>query len=340
MPHEKGDQSSPQIKTEAPQNTMPREFYTAKELLDMNVQSIPFLWDSIFPQKGIGFITGPSDTNKSTFLRQLAYAIIQKKNEFLGRRLTVRHGRVIIVSIEDNEIAIAAILRKQNAFEISDEQLLNLGFQFKRIKNLDHLAAIIRSNPIDMLGLDTWTDNFHGDLNSAVAVREFINGYKELADDNGFLVLGIHHSKKGSDTQTPNKSQMLGSQSIEGHSRAVIDIRRESDLRRRLTIVKGNYTPDEVKKSPMLLELNPENMTLSVTDPSSGFGFEKFRGEYNIEKEDYMAIITEMYEQGNSQDETVKYLEEKYPDRRTPSKGTVNKWLQEWKQKKEQADKQ
>lgn len=46
--------------------------YTLKELVDLNIQSVPFLWDGILPQSGVGFITGPSDSNKSTFIKQLA----------------------------------------------------------------------------------------------------------------------------------------------------------------------------------------------------------------------------------------------------------------------------
>jgi RecA-family ATPase len=341
MLQEKEDNTSPKIENEATKNVMPQGFYTAKQLKDLRINKIPFLWEDIFPQQGVGFITGPSDTNKSTFLRQMADAIVQKKNEFLGRRLNVRHGRALIVSMEDNNIAISAILNKQPETQTSDVHLNQLFFYFNRFRKLDVLERMIIENPIDLLGLDTWTDNFHGDLNSSVAVRENINELNELANKYGFLVIGIHHVKKGSDNQSPHKGQMLGSTGIENHTRCVIDIRREGgESKRKLTIVKGNYTSDEIKKRPIYLELDPETMTLSVSEPNSNYGFEKFKGDYNKEKEVYMATIIEMYEKGHSQDETVKHLEEGYPDRKTPSKGTVNKWLQEWKQKNEQSDKQ
>lgn len=306
------------------------DFMTLKQLVDLNITSIPFLWDGIFPQTGIGFITGPSDSNKSTFMRQLAYAIVHNKNTFLGRSLNVRYGQVLLVSTEDGATSLGAMVRKQGAAEFDESIQQQLGFYFKPLKSPKELDKILSDTKVDLIGFDTWTDNFSGDLNSTVAVRENLAGFKAIAEKYGCFILGIHHTKKGVDTKRPDKGQMLGSQGLEAYSRIVLYIRRDEGTRRVLSIVKGNYTPDELKDKPIVVDLNVDNMHLTLSeDQPSGYGYS---GGRSYDKEMYMPIILSLQKQGYSQDKIVQELEKKFKGQRTPSKGLINSWLKEPRQ--------
>jgi hypothetical protein len=303
---------------------------TLKQLIDMNITSIPFLWETYLPQQGIGILTGPSDSSKSTFIRLLGYAIAQGQTSFLGKALHLRRGKVLIVATEDGKIPTAAIIRKQNAQDLPEEAQNNIYFHFKPIRNLEELDRTLEALPVDIVILDTWTDSFTDDLNSSIKVRGNLSGFVELADKHECFILGIHHNRKGGEGQSPNKNNVLGSMAIEAYSRVVIDLRPGRENKRLLTIVKGNYVPDSLKNKPVVLDLDVENMRLSLSSEQSGYGFEKSRIN-ETDKEKFFPIVKSLVEgkEEYTQDDIKSYLQDTFPDERTPSKGTINKWVKE-----------
>ena len=90
----------------------PKEI-TAYDLLKRDVKEIPFLVKPLLPKTGIVALAGTSDVGKSTLLRQLAIAIATGQETFLGFEIKTTHQSVIYVSTEDDENAIATLLRKQ-----------------------------------------------------------------------------------------------------------------------------------------------------------------------------------------------------------------------------------
>lgn len=310
------------------QNTL--TIYTLKELVEMKVLSIPYLWQDILPKSEVCILTGPSDSNKSTITRQFGYAIINKDETFLGRRLHVNKGRVLIIATEDGQYTTAAIVRKQNAHNLTQAVQQNLLFHFKPIKDIRELDNILQANPVDLVILDTWTDNFYGDLNSAVSVRANLGAYSQLADKHKCCILCIHHVNKKSEGKDASKQSLVGSQGIESFARVVLDLRRNKVNKRELKIVKGNYIPDELKNKPIILDLNVQNMMLSLSDEQGGYGFEQSRISETSKGKFYEAV-TELVtgKDEYTQDEIVKYLEDTFPDEKTPSKGTVNGWIRE-----------
>ena len=89
---------------------------TAEYLLLQNVTEIPTLWGAYMQKVGLGCICGASDTGKSAFLRQLAMCVAADRDEFLGIPLHPIHRSVIYVSTEDDALATAYLLYKQNHY--------------------------------------------------------------------------------------------------------------------------------------------------------------------------------------------------------------------------------
>jgi hypothetical protein len=315
-----------ETKTNGQKEGQERYVFTLKDLKDLNVQSINWLVDGIIPAQGIGMLTGPSDSNKSTLLRQLAYEVVCKSELFLGRKLNSKKGRALIISTEDNAHSTAAIVFKQSFGGVPDDIQDCLTFCFKAPSDPKQIESLIHPEGVDLIILDTWTDTFFGDLNQTVIVRRNLQGYKTIADKYECAIVGIHHAGKGSDEKSPHKGQMLGSQGIEAYSRVVMDLRREeSGLNRRLTIVKGNYSSDEVKRQPIMLKLNAETMLLELSDiQPAGYGFSNV-----IDWDLYRDRILKLREGSFSLKDIALTLASEHPDKKTPGKTAIFDWLKQ-----------
>jgi hypothetical protein len=304
------------------------KIFTLRQLLERKVAKTPFLVEGMLQQQGIGFLQGPSDSNKSTLARQLAFGVINGADTFLGRKLNYRTRKVVFVSTEDDDDSTAGDVQTQMAGKLSDGADNNLLFIFHPLSGPKQLAAILGNVPVDLIVFDTWIDMFNGNPNDAVQVRQNLLGYKALAEKYGCFIWCIHHLRKGSEGQNPSKEQMLGSMAMEAFSRSVIDLRREGD-HRRLSIVKGNRIDDQLKKQPIMLRYNPDTGFLEESDlPPKDFGLQNSR-EYGDEKEFYLPHIIELRKEGLSFDKITITLEEMFPDKETPSKGTIHKWFKE-----------
>ena len=75
---------------------------TGKDLFENDITEVPMLWGHLLQKYGIAVLSGSSDTGKSTLLRQLAIAIVTKKDTFLDFPLNAEHYRVIYISTEDD----------------------------------------------------------------------------------------------------------------------------------------------------------------------------------------------------------------------------------------------
>jgi RecA-family ATPase len=79
------------------------------------------LVDGLIPQTGLSCLTGRSDCNKSTLLRQLLFEIASGLETFLGFRMHSKYKRVVYISTEDDFKSIAALIRKHYPNGIPDE---------------------------------------------------------------------------------------------------------------------------------------------------------------------------------------------------------------------------
>jgi RecA-family ATPase len=229
---------------------------SGEDLLKMSTDDLPFLWGRIFPEVGVGAVAGSSDTGKSAFLRQFAMAVVSGESEFLEMPLNAKHKGVLYVSTEDDEMATAVLMKKQNVKQLEAASYKGLRFVFNSDNLLDTLEKQLKSAPVDCLIIDAFTDVYGMELNSSNQVRTFINSIYNLTKQHKCFLLFLHHTGKKTESLAPHKDNLLGSQGFEAKMRVVLEIRKDvfDSTLRHLCILKGNYIPSDEKEKSHVLE--------------------------------------------------------------------------------------
>jgi RecA-family ATPase len=242
----------------------PSDFITAESLMNMKLDQLPYLVEGLIPQTGLFCLAGSSDTGKSALLRQLVFSICSGQGKFLGFKLNTRYGNAIYVSTEDDSMAIAYLLNKFNSV-YPPESLRTLHFLFNTEKYLQKIVKLLEKEQVDLIIFDAFGDLFDGQLNASNEVRQFLDKFKNLSEYFGCAIGFLHHMGKRTEERQPSKSNLLGSQGIEGKMRLVLELRRDlnSNNIRHLCIVKGNYIPDDQKGSSYVLHF--QNMSFKNT---------------------------------------------------------------------------
>lgn len=267
-------------------NFMSNIFFNAKQLLEKELTEVPSLVEPILPKVGLAAVAGSSDTGKSSFLRHLALSIILGKNKFLGFKINAEHKKVLYVATEDDEDATAVLLNKAFDKKLVYENYEGLNFLFETENLLHVIDESLQNEPVDCVIIDAYSDVFPGSVNEVNQVRNFLNGYKELAQKHKCLIVFLHHTGKRTDYSPPSKDHALGSQGFEGKMRVLFEIRRDWSTTnyRHLCIVKGNYLPDEYKNQSFVLEFGDD---LLFTNTNKRTDFEKLaKPKYNTEQND------------------------------------------------------
>lgn len=223
---------------------------TAQQLIENEITEIPWLWDRLIPLRGLTFVSGSSDTGKSTFLRQLSLAIVAGESEHLGRRINGGYRNIIYVSTEDDILSLSPRIKREKDYFRSGTNFDNLRFIFDNENLLGRLRDEYSRQNADCIVLDAFGDIFEGDINSSTATRSFMNDYKNFADEAGCAVVFLHHNRKAAASGNPDKSDLLGSMAIEAKGRSVLMLSQSDSRvdRRVLRVVKGNYLTPEEKK--------------------------------------------------------------------------------------------
>lgn len=231
-------------------------------LLAMDIGEFPTLLEPIFPKVGLIAIAGSSDTGKSTFLRQFAINISCGKNDFLGFSINATHRSAVVMSTEDDELAISYLMNKQNSImDFPVESFRDLRYIFETSTPVESLDIELTKQPADVVIVDAFSDLYGGEMNATNKVRSFLNEFGNLAKKHECLIIFLHHTGKGKDKLEPSKHNLLGSQGFEAKMRLVIELRRDlhNPSLRHLCIVKGNYLPEEYKNESYVLSFD-ENM--------------------------------------------------------------------------------
>lgn len=244
-----------------------KEIFTGKELIDLNIDEIPTLVTPIFPKVGLVALGGSSDTGKSSLLRQFATSVCLGDRDFLGFDLNSEHKSCIYVSTEDDENAMAFLLKKQMLHrrnESKDYQGLRYIFNSENI--LSKLNQELKRQPADVVIIDAYSDIFQGEVNQVNRVRSFLEEYSNLAKKHRCLIIFLHHTAKNAENKEPSKNNLLGSQGFEAKMRMVMLLRTdlEEPSIKHLCIVKGNYLTTEYKTESFELYFN-EHMTFENT---------------------------------------------------------------------------
>lgn len=249
-----------------------KSIFTGEELLNMNISELPYLLEGIIPQVGVVALAGSSDTGKSSLLRQLAAAIVRGDSDFLGFKLNTRFKNAIYVSTEDDYMAMAYLLNKQNRKDVKPETYKGLRYIFDTEDVLTDLTLALMEQPADCIFIDTFTDLYDGEMNATNKIRNYINKFRDVAMKYNCTVIFLHHTGKKTEYQTPSKDNLLGSQGFEGKMRLVIELRQDynNPALRHLCLVKGNYIKSEDKKDSYILSFD-SNMTFTNTGRRAPF---------------------------------------------------------------------
>lgn len=282
--------------------------------LQPNTEDI-WLWENYIPAKGISGLTGASDCGKSTLLRQLALAITQGDETFLDSPLYTKNKTVLYVSSEDDAIGTNLSLSRQ-AIGYRIDRADNLLFLFETENLIEDIKNIQKENPLDLVIIDTWSDNFNSNPNSFADVRADLKKYKEL----DCAVLLLHHNVKHSEKSAPDKNKMNGSQGMEAKLRSLIELRIGSNSDERLlTLLKGNYVPHEMKQKSKVLTLDPAYLLFEVCDDDREFGAPLSKTNVKYDTAFWIPILSEYQRRGMSIRKAVLEMKTTYPDKDVPS---------------------
>lgn len=116
------------------------------------------------------------------------------------------------------------------------------------------------------------TDLLNTDLYKANDVRFFLNKYSQLAKKYQCLIIFLHHTRKNSENVAPSKNNSLGSQAIEAKCRLALEFKANlnNPTLRHLCPVKGNYIPQELKRSSIDLMFT-DNLTFKSIGTNTPF---------------------------------------------------------------------
>jgi hypothetical protein len=285
--------------------------FTLGELLDRSTEEVPQLLTPLLPRQGVAMLAGSSDTGKSSFLRQLALAIVMKEPTFLGFPILAKHHSAICISTEDGDEAIGPLIKKQlHGQTVPDDARKRLHFVFDTERLIAKLDFMLAQNPADLVVVDALADLFEGSLNQSNEVRRFIKHYHDLAVKHGCLILFMHHTGKRSEEREPSKNNLLGSQGLEAKMRVVFELRADPyNLGlRHLCVLKGNYLSSEIKSKSFVLRFD-ENMRFYQTGEHVNFGELVKAPQESAAERELVAIAKDFLNAGNSYGKTAALLE-------------------------------
>ncbi|MDD4704080.1 MAG: AAA family ATPase [Bacteroidales bacterium] len=245
---------------------------SGEEMLTNGIQEIPMLVPPLIHSVGLALFIGSSDIGKSSLLRQLGICVVSGR-DFCGMKINAKYNRAIICSGEDDEMSISFLLKKQNLdLHLKPEQLKNLVYIFDNYKLIERLEKELQSQRADVVIIDPFTDSFSNDLYKAIDVRVYLNQFSRLAKKYECLIIFMHHTRKGAENLAPSKNNALGSQSIEAKARLVLELKASvnNSTIRHLCPVKGNYIPQELKRSSIDLMFS-DNLTFKSLGTNTPF---------------------------------------------------------------------
>lgn len=283
---------------------LPKVFRGADEIKNLDIKNINYLVDKLIPRGTLCALVGESDTGKSSLLRQLGVSIAYGDENFIGFKLNSGCGNVLYVSTEDGEMGTSVWLNKHFGEDSSDDELLSkLNFAFSTDGIVKNLRESVINQCIDLIIVDSYADIFSGSMNNSNEVRTFLQQYASIASEFNVTVIFLHHTKKSSAGQRPNKNNILGSQGFEAKMRSVLMLTKDTkdDSLRHLCVVKNNYMDEKNKGESYVLKFNSQ---LSFENTGERVSLNE------LGDEEYMVRARELKEAGSSYREIEKILKD------------------------------
>lgn len=247
--------------------------YTMNDLFKIDIDKIPFLVEDFIPDNNLTILAGASDVGKSTFYTQLITRITTDKDDFLGLEIKPTSRNVLLVSTEDDEVALSIRIKRQLEGVVPTiEQGSRLMIWTSGQDLIPRLTKYLSTSKVDLIVIDALGDVFAGGMNQLNDVRRFLDQLTDHCKTHQTAVLIVHHTRKADRGKTPHKDMLLGSTGTEGKARSVLHISRVSGSpnERGLHILKANYLDDDKKSKVTLLGFNKENLTFQNKGPKEG----------------------------------------------------------------------
>jgi RecA/RadA recombinase len=232
------------------------DMFTLQDLMDSEFPEPSWLVEPYIPKGSITGVIGKPGDGKSMFLRMLAASVLLKKQEFLNCPLNSVEGKVVFFTAEDTDARTKAyFLHQMEALSetVKREDIAdNITFIFKGWHTpeeiLDRVRTTARQVIPDLIVIDNLGGIFAGsDPNNTAMVRKAIEPYVQIAKEQNCAIVFIHHLRKSAYSLRPDQEHAQGASGFGQIVRSMIDIRRDvyDPATRYLTLVKGNYSPDE-----------------------------------------------------------------------------------------------
>jgi RecA-family ATPase len=226
-------------------------------------------------------------------------------DNFLGFPIVKNHNSAVILSTEDDELAVSFLLNKQNkGLMFPPEAYKALRFIFETDDPVGRIDQELTIKGADVVIVDAFSDLYGGEMNATNKVRSFLNEFANVAKKHECLIIFLHHTGKGKDHLEPSKHNLLGSQGFEAKMRLVLELRKDNfDPKiRHLCVVKGNYLPEEYKNESYVLEFDDNMLFHSKNErvPFDQLGSAE-KPDKSAQKEANIKRAKELKEQGFSQ---------------------------------------
>jgi len=304
-----------------------KNIFTGEELLSREEEEMPTLMNPVLPVKGLVAIAGASDSGKSSFLRQLAVAIVTEKESFLDFKLEPEHKSVLYYSTEDDDNAVSILLKKMKDTIDDTSKMKNLRYIFHQNDVFAELNRELKKQKADVVIIDAFADLFPGNMNATNEVRNFLNKFVKLVNKHNCLMIILHHTGKRTDSRPPSKHNLVGSQGFEAKMRMVMELRKdnaEGNLRH-LCVVKGNYLPEEYKSHSFVLEFG-ENQMFDNTGIRTPFDDLVDDDEQQSKRKKARDKAKKLKKEGKSYEKIAEIISK---DGFKVSKSTIGNWLKD-----------
>lgn len=250
------------------------EIFSAKELIDMNIDEYPFLVEDLIPERAITALVAPSEAGKSTLVYQICEAIVTGQ-EFLGLKVNPVYKKVLFIPTEEGTIQAALKLKAQlqeklELGEATPEEYESLDFAFNVENVFEFVSKYVPYKQVDLVVIDCYGDVNLGDTNSVSETRKFMNMFHKLTQKHNISILLVHHINKASANRTLDKNSAIGSTGFIDKVRHMIGLEPDKENPRyvKLKILKSNLVSHEKKKQHLNLYLN-DSLNFELTEPSS-----------------------------------------------------------------------
>ena len=308
--------------TDAEYNWLQGHIAYASDMIMLNETEAATLLDPILPRSGVAALVGSSDSGKSTLLRGLAMAIVRGDGEYIGFKLNTRYRKAIYVSTEDDAHSLGSLMRRQIPSTTPDEAMRYdaLRFVFDTENLLDTIELSLRCGAADVVIVDAFADLYNGPMNENNRVRNFLQGFADLAQRYDTLVIFLHHTGKRTEVLAPSKHNAIGSQGFEAKMRLMMELRPDPERHdiRHLCVVKGNYLSSDYKHDSFELRFTPE-LNFEATGERVPFARLRERNEdREAEEVEKLELIRSMLADGRTQQQIADALG--YKDRSTIAK--------------------